>query len=272
MARVTRSSAACSLGWAGPGSSWLLCVPCIPLVTNTPVPSVPLVTDAPVASIPLVTDAPVPCIPVITDASVPSVPLVTNVPVPSLALVTGAPVPCIPVVPGLEMCNGSSAGCEGTLGLVGTRHQAQMRRGPREGTPFPPVHRGAMLRLACLEMCGCSCHPVANASVPWGQQRPLGTAAPLGDTEHPRRAWLSSPPGARVAPECTQPFGVPPLPMGVPKSPAAAWLWRDPGAPRRGGTGPWVPRRAGEDGGGCWRRMLLTQDLPKWFLFLRRGR
>lgn len=142
----------------------------------------------------------------------------------------------------------------------GTAENGAPGRGPHSLL----VHMGATLRLACHEIHGCSRHPVASASVSWGQQHPLGTAAPLGDTEHPRSAWQSAPAGTRVAAECTQPFGVLPLPMGAPKSPGC---WRHPGAPRRGGTGPWVPRR-----GGCWRRMLLTQDLPKWFLFLHRGR
>lgn len=147
--------------------------------------------------------------------------------------------------------------------------------GPGRGPHSLLVHMGATLRLACLEIRGCSRHPMAGASIPRGQQHPLGTAAPLGDTEHPRRAWLSAPAGARVAPKCTQPFGGPP-PNGCPQiagSPQALeGPWGSWHISRQGGTGPLVLRRAGENGAGCRRRMLLTQDLPKWFLFLHRGR
>ena len=110
---------------------------------------------------------------------------------------------------------------------------------------------GTMLRLACLEIRGCSCHRMASASVPRGQQHPSGTAAPLGNTKHPRRAWLSAPAGARVAPECTQPFGVPPSPYGCPQIASNPQVLEGPwGSPARrdGALGASACR-------GGWRRV-----------------
>lgn len=153
--------------------------------------------------------------------------------------------------------------------MVGTRHQAQLRVvGTGRGPHSLPVPTGTVLRLACFEIRGCSCHPMASASVPRGQQHPLGRAALPGDIEHPQRGWLAVPADTRVAPECKWPFGVSPVPV---VSPNHAWVLRDSGTTRRGGTGPWVPRCAGEDDDGCGQRVLLTQDLPKWLLLSRWG-
>lgn len=162
------------------------------------------------------------------------------------------------------MSNGAQPALRGHQACWGPGKSTAENGGAREGTPF---------LVATYESHAQAALPGDTWVLlsPYGRcQRPSGTAASLGDSGTPRghRASLESLSvcsGKREADTRmhTALWGA--LSLGVSK------FWRDPGGPQRGGTGPRVPRHAGEDGGGCRRRMLLTQDLPKWFLFLLRG-
>lgn len=148
----------------------------------------------------------------------PFIPLVTS-PVTSVSLVTDASVPFYPCGhrcqcplcasgPDVGFVPRGSASSKGTLGALGTCHQASLRARGQGRDPIPCCSiwepRSAW---SSLRQHGCSCHPVAGGSVPRGHHPPLGTAAPFGDTEHPWRAWLFAPAGTRVAPGYTQLFG-----------------------------------------------------------------
>lgn len=182
-------------------------MPCIPLVTRTPVPSISLVTDS----------------------SAPCTPLV---------MVTNASVSCIPLVVGLEMCN--RAVREHASHGEDPASSTVQNEGSRRASHSSPLYMGTMLRLTRLEAHGCSCHPMACASIPWGdKQHPLGTVAPPGDLEHPWRAWFSTPAAVKVAPECTQSFVVSPSTVGVPKSHGGTE--GSLGHPSMARWSPWMP-------------------------------
>lgn len=142
-----------------------------------------------------------------------------------------------------------SASCKGTLGTVGTCHQGSTETwGTGKGPHSLLVCMGTMLRLIFPEITWVQLSPYGRCHHP-----PLGTAAPPGDTEHPRRAWLFAPAGTGVAPGYTQLFGgspslwVSPNPANPPGAGGALGL---PGGclACRGGW-RWVPATDAADSG-----------------------
>lgn len=173
---------------------------------------------------------------------------------------------------------GAGDGRRGSRGLRGDGGASSVAEnwggGGQGGDPVPRWYmwgpRSGWLALRCM---GAVVTPrpvtasLGDSRILWGHAAPLwGHGASL--------EGLAGCSGRREGGSRSHRFGVSiPSLRGVPKLLAAPGCRRDPGVPpRQGRMGPWVLRRAGKDGGGCWRRMLLTQDLPKWFLFLCRGR
>lgn len=150
--------------------------------------------------------------------------------------------------------------------------------------------------------------PSGTESIPWGQQHPLGTAASPGGLVVLTLIWHPDAHGPLGLPI---PLGPPPLfghPLGLKKRELAGSSATGPGwsrgsssternqqgkkkkkkkTPKASSASHGSSRRRGfppaeQDGAlgaspfpagaGAQRRMLLTQGLPKWFLFLRRGR